>query len=175
MSIERAGQSLRGDRGARLQDADVVRTGNDGSVGITMTDNSLLSAGPNSVLALDRYEFDSTTNAGRFDASLQRGTLAVVSGRLAKQSLRRDDGAHTVRDPRRARHRIRRLGPMTSAVRAACLVAAIALAAALAGCASRTERIVLLPEQDGRPTALVVKQGAREVRLDQPYAATELT
>jgi hypothetical protein len=51
-----------------------------------MTDDSLLSAGPNSVLALDRYEFDSTTNAGQFDASLHRGTLAVVSGRLAKQS-----------------------------------------------------------------------------------------
>ena len=45
----------------------------------------------------------------------------------------------------------------------------------VAGCASRTERIILLPEQDGRPTAIVVKQGAREVRLDQPYAATELT
>ena len=95
VSIERAGQSLRGDAGARVQDSDVVRTGNDGSVGITMTDNSLLSAGPNSVLSLDRYEFDSTTNAGRFDASLQRGTLAVVSGRLAKQS----PDAMTVRTP----------------------------------------------------------------------------
>ena len=86
VSIERAGQSLRGDEGARVQGSDVVRTGNDGSVGITMTDNSLLSAGPNSVLVLDRYDFDSTTNQGKFDASLRRGTLAVVSGRLAKQS-----------------------------------------------------------------------------------------
>ena len=86
VSVERAGQSLPGNAGTRLQGADVVKTGADGSVGITMTDNSLLSAGPNSVLALDRYDFDSTTNAGRFDASLQRGTLAVVSGRLAKQS-----------------------------------------------------------------------------------------
>jgi hypothetical protein len=60
-----------------------------------MTDNSLLSAGPNSVLALDRFEFDSTTNAGHFDASLHRGTLAVVSGRLAKQSA----DAMTVRTP----------------------------------------------------------------------------
>ena len=66
VSVERAGQSLRGDAGTRLQGADVVKTGDDGSVGITMTDNSLLSAGPNSVLALDQYEFDSTTNAGRF-------------------------------------------------------------------------------------------------------------
>jgi hypothetical protein len=60
-----------------------------------MTDSSLLSAGPNSVLALDRYEFDSTTNEGHFDASLRKGTLAVVSGRLTKQS--RD--AMTVRTP----------------------------------------------------------------------------
>jgi len=95
VSIERAGQSLRGDVGTRLQDSDIVKTGADGSVGITMTDNSLLSAGPNSVLALDRYEFDPTTNAGRFDASLQRGTLAVVSGRLAKQS----PDAMTLRTP----------------------------------------------------------------------------
>lgn len=86
VTIDRAGQSLPGETGARLQTADVVRTGSDGAVGITMTDNSLLSAGPNSVLALDRYDFDSTTNQGRFDASLRRGTLAVVSGRLAKQS-----------------------------------------------------------------------------------------
>jgi hypothetical protein len=86
VTIDRAGQSLPGESGARLQTSDVVRTGSNGTVGITMTDNSLLSAGPNSVLALDRYDFDSTTNQGRFDASLRRGTLAVVSGRLAKQS-----------------------------------------------------------------------------------------
>jgi len=95
VAIDRGGQSMRGDAGTRVQDSDVVRTGTDGSVGITMTDNSLLSAGPNSVLSLDRYEFDSTTNAGRFDASLSRGTLSVVSGRLAKQSA----DAMTVRTP----------------------------------------------------------------------------
>ena len=95
VTIERAGQSLPGATGTRVQAADVVRTGGDGSVGITMTDNSLLSAGPNSVLALDRYEFDSTTNEGRFDASLRSGTLSVVSGRLARQS----PNAMTVRTP----------------------------------------------------------------------------
>ena len=86
VTVERSGQAVPAEAGTRLQTSDVVRTGNDGSVGITMTDNSLLSAGPNSVLALDRYDFDSTTNQGHFDASLRRGTLAVVSGRLAKQS-----------------------------------------------------------------------------------------
>ena len=86
VSIERSGQTLPGDVGARLQPADVLKTGADGSVGVTMSDNSLLSVGPNSVLALDRYEFDSTTSEGKFDASLQKGSLAVISGRIAKQS-----------------------------------------------------------------------------------------
>ena len=54
--------------------------------GITFLDNSLLSAGPNSVLAIDRFAFDSTTHQGAFESSLKRGTLSVVSGKLAKQS-----------------------------------------------------------------------------------------
>ena len=86
VTIDRAGQELPGEVGLLLETADVVRTGVDGSVGITMRDSSLLSAGPNSILSLDRFEFDPTTSQGRFDAQLRRGTLAVVSGRIAKKS-----------------------------------------------------------------------------------------
>lgn len=86
VTIERGGHAIPASVGAYVQTSDVLKTGADGAVGVTMTDNSLLSAGPNSVLALDRYEFDDVTSAGRFDASLRSGTLAVVSGRLAKQS-----------------------------------------------------------------------------------------
>lgn len=95
VSVERKGQTLPGQVGLALEAADVLKTGADGSVGITMRDNSLLSAGPNSILALERFEFDPTTSAGRFDARLQRGTLAVVSGRIAKQSPK----AMSVRTP----------------------------------------------------------------------------
>jgi hypothetical protein len=63
-----------------------VTTGGDGSVGITLLDNSLLSAGPNSALSIDKFAFDSTTHQGGFEASLRKGTLAVVSGKIAKQS-----------------------------------------------------------------------------------------
>ncbi len=86
VSVDRKGQSLPGQVGMLLEPADILKTGADGAVGITMRDNSLLSAGPNSILALERFEFDPTTSQGRFDALLQRGTLAVVSGRIAKQS-----------------------------------------------------------------------------------------
>jgi hypothetical protein len=86
VQIERAGQKTPAAVGAVVQAGDVVSTGADGSVGITFLDNSLLSAGPNSVLAIDRFAFDSTTHQGSFESSLRKGTLAVVSGKLAKQS-----------------------------------------------------------------------------------------
>jgi hypothetical protein len=86
VQIERAGQKVPATLGAVVQAGDVVVTGADGSVGITFLDNSLLSAGPNSVLAIDRFAFDSTTHQGSFESSLKKGTLAVVSGKLAKQS-----------------------------------------------------------------------------------------
>jgi len=95
VTVERAGATLPGAVGLRLQASDTIRTGDDASVGITMDDDSLLSAGPNTVLVLDRYAFDPTTNQGRLDAALNKGTLSVISGRIAKQS--RD--AMTVRTP----------------------------------------------------------------------------
>jgi len=95
VTVDRKGLALPAQVGMLLETADVVKTGPDGSVGITMRDNSLLSAGPNSIVSLERFEFDATTSEGRFDAHLQRGTLAVVSGRIAKKSPQ----AMTVRTP----------------------------------------------------------------------------
>ena len=72
--------------GTALQPADVVITGADGSAGITFTDNSLVSVGPNSVFAIEKYHFDTTTHAGQFEGNLRQGRLAAVSGKMVKQS-----------------------------------------------------------------------------------------
>jgi hypothetical protein len=69
-----------------VRQADRLITGADGSVGVTFLDNSLLSAGPGSVLEIEHYTFNSTTHAGKFDATLKRGSLAVISGKMVKQS-----------------------------------------------------------------------------------------
>ena len=84
--IERAGAALPAKPGMRLQASDVLKSGADGAAGITMTDGALLSIGPNSVLSLDAFAFDATTHQGRFDATLSKGSMAVVSGKIAKQS-----------------------------------------------------------------------------------------
>ena len=84
--IQRGDEQLPVAVGTRVRVSDTVVTGADGSVGITFTDNTLLSAGPESVLILEQYAFNSTTHDGKFDARLDRGSLAVVSGKIAKQS-----------------------------------------------------------------------------------------
>lgn len=86
VTVERAGQKVAAAPGVKVYAADRVLTGADGTVGITLRDNTVLSAGPNSTLALEKFAFDSTTHAGTIDATLKRGTLSVVSGKIAKAS-----------------------------------------------------------------------------------------
>jgi outer membrane protein OmpA-like peptidoglycan-associated protein len=56
----------------------------------------------------------------------------------------------------------------------ALVVLCVAFSALLAGCAG-TSTVILLPEKDGRQTAVAVKQGDKEVVLGQPYAAARTT
>jgi hypothetical protein len=84
--IERGGQRLAAGVGARVRQSDVVVTGADGAVGIAFLDDSLLSAGPRSVLVIERFAFDSTTHQGAFETALRSGTLTAVSGKIARQS-----------------------------------------------------------------------------------------
>ena len=52
--------------------------------------------------------------------------------------------------------------------------ALVALCVVLGGCASKGT-VVLLPEKDGRPTAVSVKQGDKEVVIDRPYGGVKST
>ena len=94
-TIERGEQKLSAQPGVKLLVSDHIITSANSSVGITLHDGTLLSAGSNSTVSLNKFAFDSTTNSGVLDASLKRGTLAVVSGKLSKSS----PGAVTYRTP----------------------------------------------------------------------------
>jgi hypothetical protein len=69
-----------------LYQADVVETGNNGSVGITFIDNSRFSVGPNTRIELRQFRFNPTTHDGEFITDMTRGTLTVISGDIAKRS-----------------------------------------------------------------------------------------
>jgi hypothetical protein len=72
--------------GDRLEPADMVITGPDSSVGITFIDNSRFSAGPRSHIELEQFQFDPTTYDGVSSIKMQHGTLAIISGHIAKRS-----------------------------------------------------------------------------------------
>ncbi len=86
VQIQRGTNKLPATVGAGLQTLDVIVTGANGSAGITFSDNSLVSIGPNSIFAIEKYQFDSTTYAGEFEGNLKQGRLAAVSGKMVKQS-----------------------------------------------------------------------------------------
>lgn len=86
VSIERAGQKIDAPAGTLVFVDDRLRTGKDSAVGVALNDQTLLSAGPNSVLSIDKFAFDSTTHDGRMSVGVRQGTLSVATGKIAKKA-----------------------------------------------------------------------------------------
>ncbi|WP_341743024.1 FecR family protein [Azonexus hydrophilus] len=84
--IERQGETLPAPVGTQVRVADRVRTGGDGAVGVTLRDNTLLSAGPGSLVVIDKFAFDSSTLDGRMSVGVRKGTLSVATGKIAKRT-----------------------------------------------------------------------------------------
>ncbi|MDD2605062.1 MAG: FecR family protein [Desulfobacteraceae bacterium] len=77
--------------GQLLYPGDAVRTDENGSVGILLEDDTLLSLGPNSHLNLEDYAFNPREGLLSIAARLIKGSLAYVSGaigRLAPDKVR---------------------------------------------------------------------------------------
>jgi hypothetical protein len=81
--------------GDPLYEKDTLATGADGGIGITFTDNTALSMGPNSEVALEEYKFDSSNFNGAMLTEMRKGTLSMVSGDIARSS----PGAMKVKTP----------------------------------------------------------------------------
>ncbi|PKO38189.1 MAG: hypothetical protein CVU33_09635 [Betaproteobacteria bacterium HGW-Betaproteobacteria-6] len=86
VSIERNGKKLPAMVGSLVEVDDRVRTSADASVGVTLRDNTLLSAGPNSLIVIEKFAFDNTTQDGNMSIRVRRGTLSVASGKIAKRT-----------------------------------------------------------------------------------------
>jgi hypothetical protein len=70
--------------GAPLFETDALRTGADGSVGVTLKDDTRLSLGPSSEVRLERYVFQPAEGGFAMVLKFARGVAAYVSGRMAK-------------------------------------------------------------------------------------------
>ena len=72
--------------GYQLLVSDVLTTGPNGRIGVTFIDNSRFAVGPNSRVALTQFEFNETTHKGKSLTTVDRGSLAIVSGQVAKEN-----------------------------------------------------------------------------------------
>jgi hypothetical protein len=84
--IQRGADSMQAVPGMMVKSQDVVQTAKQSTVGIMLRDNSMLSAGPESELRLDKFNFDAKTQKGEVQTTLKRGSLAGISGAIAKHS-----------------------------------------------------------------------------------------
>jgi hypothetical protein len=84
--VLRDGNKIAAKPGASLFVKDVLQTDAGGSIGVTFTDNSVLSLGPASEAALAEYSFDSSNFKGSMLTDMRSGTLSMVSGDIARSS-----------------------------------------------------------------------------------------
>jgi hypothetical protein len=78
------GQTFKAQVGMPLQSGFRIRTGAQGSLGISLRDNTLISFGPNSEFALDEYQYAPAKEELKLSGSMFRGTMQYVSGFIAK-------------------------------------------------------------------------------------------
>ncbi len=86
VTVERHGQKLVAVVGTPVEVGDKVRTSSDGAVGVTLRDNTLLSAGPNSLIVIEKFVFDNKTQDGSMSIGIRKGTLSVATGKIAKRT-----------------------------------------------------------------------------------------
>jgi hypothetical protein len=84
--IERAGIRVTAQVGAFIHEADVLATGHDGGLGVTFSDDSIVSIGPNTALSISKYTYNPATQQGTFQLTLLVGTLSMMSGRMSRES-----------------------------------------------------------------------------------------
>ena len=82
--IVRDGAQTPAQVGQIVFEADGLRTGADGTIGVTLNDDTRLSLGPGSELKLERFTFAPADSAFGLVLKFVKGAATYVSGRIAK-------------------------------------------------------------------------------------------
>ncbi|KQP46212.1 FecR domain-containing protein [Pseudorhodoferax sp. Leaf274] len=83
-SIVSAGKAVAAQPGTPVSVGDVVRTGADGSLGITLKDNTMLSFGPSTTFTLEDFLFAPAQGRLQLGGNIGTGSLQYVSGAIAR-------------------------------------------------------------------------------------------
>ena len=83
-TVQRGADHTAASIGYELMPGDWLETGKDGRMSLTFADQTRFAVGPDSRIALSKFEYDPTSQKGSFVAQVERGSIAVVSGRITK-------------------------------------------------------------------------------------------
>ena len=82
--IVRGSSTVPAQNGVAVYQSDSLRTGKDGRVGITLSDDTQVSIGPGSEVKLDAFVYEPGQGQLALVLKFIRGTAAYVSGQIAK-------------------------------------------------------------------------------------------
>lgn len=85
-SVLRGGETKDVVASMEIKMGDVLKTGGDGSVGLIFSDDTIISMGPRTELAVEEYLFEPIEGKLAFIAKILRGTVSYLSGQIAKLS-----------------------------------------------------------------------------------------
>lgn len=97
--IERGGATLPAAVGMPVYRYDTLKTSSQSAIGIILRDDTLLSMGPDSELALKEYLFEPTESRYSMVLGLLKGTFAYLSGvigKLAPETIRLETPDSTI-------------------------------------------------------------------------------
>ena len=82
--IVRGGAPVPAQAGQVVYEADTLRTGTDGRLGLTLKDDTRVSLGPNSEVRIDRYVYEPGEGGLGMVLKFIRGVSVYVAGRMSK-------------------------------------------------------------------------------------------
>lgn len=82
--VTRGGETLTAVPGMELKRGDVVKTGAGGSAGLIFSDDTVISMGPRTELAVEKYLFEPVEGQLGCILEIFKGTISYLSGQIAK-------------------------------------------------------------------------------------------
>lgn len=82
--IKRNGETITVIIGMEIKQADIVKTDGHAYVGLVFSDDTRISMGPNTEIAIDDYLFEPLEKRLSFVVRLIRGTVSFLSGQMTK-------------------------------------------------------------------------------------------
>ena len=83
-TVSTAGTLVKAQPGTPFHLGSVLKTGKEGSLGVTFIDNTMMSFGPDTEITVDEYLYAPAKGDLKLVTSLIKGTLHYISGVIAK-------------------------------------------------------------------------------------------